>query len=95
MSNIYGNPNGAPVGQSSTSTNLHAYPPPASGMDKRQIGPVTTAASGGVAVAGILTWLIEEFTNVDVPDQVQTYMGIVLVILAGWAIKPRGKRVAE
>lgn len=64
-------------------------------VDKRQIGPVTTAASGGVAVAGILVWLIETFAKVDVPDSVQTYLGIILAILAGLAVKPRGKRVAE
>lgn len=64
-------------------------------VDKRQIGPVTTAASGGVAVAGILTWVIETVAHVDVPDSVQTYLGIVFAILAGLAVKPRGKRVAE
>jgi hypothetical protein len=64
-------------------------------VDKRQIGPVTTAASGGVAAAGIISWLIEEFAHKEVPTDVQTYMGILLVILAGWAVKPRGKRVAS
>jgi len=64
-------------------------------VDKRQIGPVTTAASGGVAAAGILCWLLETAFPVEVPTDVQTYMGIILVIIAGWAVKPRGKRVAE
>jgi hypothetical protein len=63
-------------------------------IDKRQIGPVTTAATGGVAAAGVLSWVIETVAHVDVPGDVQTYMGILFVILAGWAIKPNGKRVA-
>lgn len=64
-------------------------------VDKRQIGPVTTAAGGGVALSGIICWLLEEFAHVTVPTDVQTYFGIVLVIAAGYAIKPRGKRAAQ
>lgn len=61
-------------------------------VDKRQIGPVTTAAGGGVAAAGLISWLIEEFAHIEVPSDVQTYMGILFVIVAGWAVKPKGKR---
>jgi len=64
-------------------------------VDKRQIGPVTTAASGGVAAAGVIAWLVEIIWHVQVPTDVQTYLGIVFVIAAGWAVRPRGKRVAE
>ncbi len=61
----------------------------------RTIGPVTTAAGGGVAVSGILAWLLGVIWGVDVPNEVQTYMGIVFVLLAGWLVKPStGKRVA-
>lgn len=60
----------------------------------RTIGPVTTAAGGGVAVAGIIAWLLNVTLGVDVPNEVQTYMGIVFVLIAGWSIKPKGKRVA-
>ncbi len=61
----------------------------------RTIGPVTTAAGGGVAVSGILAWLLQVTLGVDVPNEVQTYMGIVFVLIAGWMIKPStGKRVA-
>lgn len=68
-------------------------------MDKnntgRTIGPVTTAAGGGVAVAGILSWLLGLTLGVDVPSEIQTYMGIVFVVIAGWMVKPStGKRVA-
>jgi hypothetical protein len=63
-------------------------------VDKRQIGPVTTAASGGVAAAGVLSWLIETAFPVEVPTDVQTYLGILFVILAGWAVRPAGKRSA-
>lgn len=63
-------------------------------VDGRQIGPVTTAASGGVAAAGVVSWLVQTFAHVTVPTDVQTYLGILFVIAAGWAVKPRGKRVA-
>jgi hypothetical protein len=60
-------------------------------VDSRQIGPVTTAATGGVAAAGIICWLVEIIWHVDVPTDVQTYIGVILVIAAGWAIKPHTK----
>ena len=62
----------------------------------RTIGPVTTAAGGGVAVAGILSWLLGVIFGLEVPTEVQTYMGIVFVLIAGFLVKPttRGKRVA-
>jgi len=64
-------------------------------VDKRQIGPVTTAAGGGVAAAGVLSWAVEQIWHIQVPTDVQTYLGILFVIAAGWAVRPRGKRVAE
>jgi hypothetical protein len=63
-------------------------------VDKRQIGPVTTAASGGVAAAGVLSWAIELIWHVTVPTDVQTYLGILFVIGAGLAVRPAGKRAA-
>jgi len=57
----------------------------------RQIGPVTTAASGGVAAAGVVSWLVETFAHIPVPTDVQTYLGILFVIGAGFAVRPRGK----
>lgn len=59
----------------------------------RTIGPVTTAAGGGVAVAGIICWLVELLAHVEVPTDVQTYIGIVLVLIAGYWVKPA--RVGE
>jgi len=64
-------------------------------VNPRQIGPITTAASGGVAAAGITTWLIETLCNVPVPSDVQTYLGILFVIIAGWAVKPRNNQGAH
>jgi len=63
-------------------------------VDKRQIGPVTTAASGGVAAAGVLSWIIETVWHLEVPTDVQTYLGILFVIAAGFAVRPAGKRAA-
>ena len=54
----------------------------------RTIGPVTTAASGGAALAAIVCWVISQFAHIDVPPEIQGSVGIVFVILAGWAVKP-------
>lgn len=63
-------------------------------VDKRQIGPVTTAAGGGVAAAGVISWVVEQIWHIQVPTDVQTYFGILLVILAGWMVKPKGDHAA-
>lgn len=52
----------------------------------RNIGPVTTAATGGAALAGIVCWLAEIIFAVEVPTDVQGYLAVVFVILAGWAV---------
>ena len=64
-------------------------------VDRRQVGPVTTAAGAGAALSGLLAWLLKQFAGIDMPPEVQGYLAIILVVLAGWLIKPRGKRVAE
>lgn len=63
--------------------------------DKRQIGPVTTAVTGGVALSGVVCYAIEEITNRQIPDQIEYYLAILFAIGAGWLVKPKGKRAAE
>jgi hypothetical protein len=55
----------------------------------RTIGPVTTAAGGGAALAAIIAWLLETFGHVQVPTEIQGALAVLFVILAGWAVKPR------
>jgi len=61
--------------------------------EKRTVGPVTTAAAGGAAVSGLIAWLLQQFAGVDMPPEVQGYLAIILVVAAGYAIRPgrRGK----
>jgi hypothetical protein len=63
--------------------------------DRRQIGPVTTAAGAGAALSGLIAWLLKQFLHIDMPPEVQGYLAILLVVIAGFLIKPKAKRVAE
>jgi hypothetical protein len=64
---------------------------------KRSVGPVTTAAGVGAALSGLIAWLLKQFAGIEVPPEVQGYLAIILVVVAGWAVRPRTKarRVAE
>ena len=64
-------------------------------VDKRQIGPVTTAAGVGAAASGLIAWLLKQFAHIEMPPEVQGYLAIILVVTAGFLVRPRGKRVAE
>lgn len=64
-------------------------------VDKRQIGPVTTAAGAGAALSGLIAWLLSEFAHIDMPPAVQGYLAILFVVAAGFLVRPKGKRVAE
>lgn len=64
--------------------------------DKREIGPVTTATTGGAALVGILAWGAEAFAHVEIPVEVQGYATVLVVLIAGYLVKPgTGKRIAE
>jgi hypothetical protein len=63
--------------------------------DRRQIGPVTTAAGAGAALSGLIAWLLKQFFHIDMPPEVQGYLAILLVVIAGFLIKPKAKQVAE
>jgi len=64
-------------------------------VDKRQIGPVTTAATGGVALSGVVCWLSEQITQTEIPDNIELYVAILFTIAAGYLVKPKAKRAAE
>lgn len=63
-------------------------------VDKRQIGPVTTAASAGAAASGLIAWGLKQF-GVEMEPEVQGYLAILLVVAAGFLVRPKGKRAAE
>jgi len=54
--------------------------------EKRVIGPVTTATTGGVALSGIICWAVEEFAHVQVPSDVQGYAAVLFCIIAGYLV---------
>lgn len=63
-------------------------------VDKRQVGPVTTAATAGAAASGLIAWGLKQF-GVDMEPEVQGYLAILLVVIAGWMVRPSGKRAAQ
>lgn len=71
-------------------------------MSKRTIGPVTTAAAGGVGITGALTtlilWILSpgEVSPEVVAVAIATLIMAAAALVAGWLVKPgTGKRVAD
>jgi hypothetical protein len=60
--------------------------------EKRTVGPVTLATGGAAAATTVLCWLLTLF-GVDVPGEVQGSITVLLVLAAGYAVRPsrRGK----
>lgn len=67
-------------------------PVPASG---RSVGPVTLATGGAAAATTLLCWILTMF-GVDVPGEVQGSITVLLVLAAGYAVRPtvRGEHAA-
>ena len=63
--------------------------------EKRTVGPVTLATGGAAAATTIICWGLG-LAGVDVPGEVQGSITVLLVLLAGYAVKParRGKYAA-
>lgn len=62
--------------------------------EKRSAGPVTMAAGGAAAATTIVCWILG-LAGVDVPGEVQGSLTTLLVLFAGWLVRPgSGKRVA-
>ena len=53
----------------------------------RTVGPVTLAAGGGAAVTTVLCWVLSLF-GIDVPPEVQGAVTVLVVLVAGYAVKP-------
>ena len=64
-------------------------------VDKRSVGPVTLATGGAAAATTLICWAVSLF-GVDVPGEVQGSITVLLVLLAGYAVRPahRGKYAA-
>jgi hypothetical protein len=60
--------------------------------EKRSVGPVTLATGGAAAATTVLCWVLKLF-GIDVPGEVQGSITVLLVLAAGYAVRPsrRGK----
>lgn len=66
--------------------------------EKRTVGPVSQGAGMGTAVALLIAFLIQHFTGVLLPGEVQAALALVIAyagaLLGGFLVKPgTGKRV--
>lgn len=68
--------------------------------DKRTVGPVTTSATLGAALATFFAWAISSTFGIEMPSAVEASLAIIIAgvgsLIGGWLVKPgTGKRVAE
>ncbi|AYQ99933.1 membrane protein [Arthrobacter phage Mendel] len=63
--------------------------------EKRSVGPVTLATGGAAAATTIICWVLS-LAGVDVPGEVQGSITVLLVLAAGYAVRPasRGRYAA-
>ena len=59
-------------------------------VEKRTIGPVTLATGGAAAATGLLGWVLS-LVGIHVPVEVQGYITVLLVLAAGYAVRPGRK----
>jgi len=55
----------------------------------RTIGPVTTAAMVGAAVAEISIWATETAAHIDIPTPIEGSISVVFVAVFGYLVRPR------
>lgn len=55
---------------------------------RRIVGETTTAAATAAAVVMIVCWIVETAWGIVVPGEVQGSATVVLVAIAGWAVRP-------
>lgn len=63
--------------------------------DKRSVGPVTLATGGAAAATTVICWILST-AGIDVPGEVQGSVTVLLILLAGYLVKPasRGEHAA-
>ena len=54
---------------------------------ERQVGPVTSAITGSLAVAMILAWVLRQF-GVELPADIQAAISVLISLIAGYAVRP-------
>jgi len=59
-------------------------------MATRQVGPVTSAISGSLAVAMIVAWILRQF-GVEVPADIQAAVSVLVSLIAGHFARPAGE----
>jgi len=59
-------------------------------MAARQVGPVTSAISGSLAVTMILAWVLQQF-GINVPSEVQAAFSVLVSLVAGYAVPRQGE----
>jgi|GEM_PF-5269801 len=57
---------------------------------KRTIGPVTTAASGSVAVVVVGGYILRTVWGIDLPADVTGAAAVLVSLIAGYLVPPRG-----
>ena len=61
--------------------------------DRRQVGPVTMATGGAAAVTTLICGVLDR-VGVELSTLEQGALTVCIIMLAGWAVYPRGRRSA-
>lgn len=59
--------------------------------DTKQVGPVTLATGGAAAITTILCGILDRF-GVELSTLEQGAVTVCVIMLAGWAVQPAGRR---
>ncbi|WP_144630293.1 hypothetical protein [Arthrobacter woluwensis] len=55
----------------------------------RTIGPVTTAASGSVAVVVVLAYMLRAIWGIELPEEVTGAAAVLVSLIAGYLVPPK------
>ena len=55
--------------------------------DTRSVGPVTLATGGAAAATTVICWILST-VSIDVPGEVQGSVTVLLILLAGYLVRP-------
>ena len=61
--------------------------------EQRQVGPVTLATGGAAAVTTLICGVLDR-VGVPLSTLEQGSITVCIIMLAGWAVYPRGRRAA-